>query len=192
MEKLLILGSPYHQKLLMVQLNISLAQIPLKNFSRQSLRILANVLTGYRLHLAQTAINVGKIVKCIHCLKPYTVYTKKKFSDAHKRSMKYILSNFQYVWGTVFHDLLTDDKSKDSYVLEMLHCRENLTYKSPMEIPYYSSKLFKNICFYCGQERNLMPSNIEFYPQSTTCQSKTRAKVAKWKQVVTSDVIKKK
>ena len=51
LEKLLILGSLYHQKLLMVQLNISLAQIPLKNFSHQSLRILANILMGYCLHL---------------------------------------------------------------------------------------------------------------------------------------------
>ena len=131
-------------------------------------------------------------MKCIHCFKPRVAYAKEKLFGAHKRSMKRMLNDFQYVCGTVFHDLLIDDKNKDSCVLGMIHCRENLTCESPMEIPYYSSKLFKNLCFYCGRERNLMPSNIEFYPQCTSCQSKTRAKVAKRKQVVASDVVKKK
>ena len=140
---------------------------------------------------AQTAINVGKIVKCIHYLKPLVVYEKKKLSDAHKSLIKRMLNDFPYVCGTVFHDLPIDDKNKDSYNLEMLHCRENLTCESPMEIPYYSSKLFKNLCFYCGRERNRIQSNIEFYPQCTSCQSKT-AKVAKGKQVVASVVVKKK
>ena len=31
----------------------------------------------------QTAINVGEIAKCMHCLKPPIVYTKKKLSDPH-------------------------------------------------------------------------------------------------------------
>ena len=137
---------------------------------------------------AQTAINVGKTVKYIHCLKPRAVYAKKTLSDAHKWTMKPMLSYFQYVCGTVFHDLPNDDKNKDSCVLEMLHCWGNLTYESPKEIPYYSSKIFKNLCFYCWRERNLMPSNIEFYPQCSSCQSKTRTKVAKQKQVVTSDL----
>ena len=106
--------------------------------------------------------------------------------------MKRMLNDFQYICGTVFHDLPIDDKNKDSFILEMLDCRENLTCESPMEIPYYSSKLYENLCFYCGRERNLMRGNVEFYPQYTSCQSKTRAKVAKRKQVVASDVVKKK
>ena len=106
--------------------------------------------------------------------------------------MKRMLNDFQYVCGTVFHDLPIVEKNKDSHILEMLHCRENLTCESPTEIPYYSSKLFKNLCFYCGRERNLMPSNIEFYPQCTSYQSKTKAKEAKRKQVVASYVAKKK
>ena len=106
--------------------------------------------------------------------------------------MKCMLNDFQYVCRTVYHDLPIDDKNKDSYVSGMIHCRENLTCESPMEIPYYSSKLFENLWFYCVQERNLMPSNIEFYSQFTSCHSKTRAKVAKRKEVVASDVVKKK
>ena len=127
----------------------------------------------------------------MHCLKPRAVYAKKTLSDAHKRTMKPMLNYFQYVCGAVFHDLPIDDKNKDSCVLEMLHCWENLTYESPMEISYYSMKIFKNLCFYCWREKNLMPSNTEFYPQCSSCQSKARAKVAKQKQVVTSYVVKK-
>ena len=74
----------------------------------------------------------------------------------------------------------------------MLHCWENVSYESPMEITCYSSKIFKNLCFNCWRERNLIPRNTEFYPQCTSCQSKARAKVAKKKQVVASDVVKKK
>ena len=110
----------------------------------------------------QTAIKVGEIVKCIHCLQPHVVYTKEKLSDAHKMSMKCLLNDFQYACGIVFHNLHIDDKNKDLHVLEMLHCRENLTCESSTEIPYYCKKLFKNIRFYCGWERNLMLSNIEF------------------------------
>ena len=108
----------------------------------------------------QTAINVGKIVKCIHCLKPCVVYAKKKLCDAHKRLMKCMLNDFQDVCRTVFHDLPIDDKDKDSNILEMLHCQENLTCESPMEIPYCSSRLFKNLCFYCGRGKE---SNAEQY-----------------------------
>ena len=106
--------------------------------------------------------------------------------------MKRMPNDFQYVCGTVFHDLPIDDKNKNSYVLEMLHCRQNLACESPMGISYYSSKLFKNLWFNCGRERNLIPSNIEFYPECTSCQSKRRAKAIKRKQVVASDVAKKK
>ena len=59
-------------------------------------------------------------MKCIHCLKPSVVHAKKKLSDTHERLMKCMLNDFQYVCGTVFHDLPIDDKNKDSYGLEML------------------------------------------------------------------------
>ena len=95
--------------------------------------------------------------------------------------MKPMPNYFQYVCGTVFHDLPIDDKKKKTRVLEMLHCWENVSYESPMEITCYSSKIFKNLCFNCWRERNLIPRNTEFYPQCTSCQSKTRAKVAKKK-----------
>ena len=93
---------------------------------------------------SKTAINIGKIVECIHCFKPCVVYAKEKLSDARKKLMKSIVKDyFQYVCGTVFHDLLIDEKNKD-------------------------------------------------YPQWTSFQSKIRAKVAKRKQVMASDVVKKK
>ena len=74
---------------------------------------------------------------------------KEKLSDAHKRTIKAMLNYFQYAYGTVSHELPIDDKKKDLRVLEMLHCWENVSYESPMEITYYSSKIFKNLCFYC-------------------------------------------
>ena len=55
--------------------------------------------------------------------------------------MKRMLSDFQYVYETVFHDLPINDKNKDSYVLEMLHCRENLICESP----YGNSLLLQQI-----------------------------------------------
>ena len=71
---------------------------------------------------AQTAINAGKVLKCIRCLKARVAYAKKKLSDSYKRLMKRsneMLNDFQYVCGTVFHDLRIGDKNRYSYVLEM-------------------------------------------------------------------------
>ena len=62
---------------------------------------------------AQFAINVGEIVKCIHGFKLRVVYAKKKSSDAHRRTMKRMLNDFQYV-GAVLHHLPIDDKNKDA------------------------------------------------------------------------------
>ena len=40
--------------------------------------------------------------------------------------------------------------------------------------------------------KGILASNIEYYQQCTSCHSVARAKVAKRKQVVASDVVKKK
>ena len=48
----------------------------------------------------KTTITVNKIVKCIHCLKPRVVCSKKKLFDACKWSMKPMLNDFQYVCGS--------------------------------------------------------------------------------------------
>ena len=46
-----------------------------------------------------------------------------------------------------------DDVSNDDDVLEIIKkvkVNDSLTCNSPMEIPYYSSNLFQEVCFSCG------------------------------------------
>ena len=140
---------------------------------------------------AQTAVNVGITLKCSECRKPCVLYTKKKLANANM-AMKRIFNNFQYVCGTVFHNIPIDERNRDTLILELLYCWENLSCTSPIKIPYYSSKIFLKICYHCGSSKRLLPSDPVFYPQCDRCQSKEQQRVAKWKQVVSSDLGKSK
>ena len=139
----------------------------------------------------QTAVNVGITVKCLECRKLRVIYTKKKLTNANM-AMKRIFNNFQYVCGTVFHDIPIDERNRDTLILELLYCWENLSCTSPIEIPYCSSKIFPKICYHCGSSKRLLPSDPVFYPQCDRCQSKEQQRIAKWKQVVSSDLGKSK
>ena len=104
---------------------------------------------------ARTTLNVGITVKCSECRKPRVIYAKKKLTNANIMAMKRIFNNFQYVCGTVFHDIPIDERNRDTLILELLHCRENLSCTSPIEIPYYSCKIFPKICYHCGSNKSL-------------------------------------
>ena len=133
-----------------------------------------------------------ELVKCSECRKLHVIYTKKKLMNANM-AIKHIFNNFQYVCGAIFHNVPIDERNRDTLILELLHCWENLTCTSPIEIPYYSCKIFLKICYHCGSNKRLLPSDPVFYPQCDHFQlKKERQKIAKWKQVVSSDLGKSK
>ena len=111
----------------------------------------------------QTALKVGITVKCSECCKLCVIYAKIKLTNANM-VMKHIFNKFQYVCGTVFHNMPIDERNRDTLILELLHCRENLSCMSPIEIPYYSCKIFLKICYHCGSNKRLLPSDPVFYP----------------------------
>ena len=120
------------------------------------------------------------------------LYTQRKSLWMQTWQWNVFLTTFQYVCGTVFHDIPIDERNRGTLILELLYCKENLSCTSPIEIPYYSSKIFPKICYHCGSSKRLLCSDPVFYPQCNRCQSKEQQRIAKWKQVVNSDLGKSK
>ena len=77
---------------------------------------------------------------------------------------------------------------KKWYVYDwMIHEIFALFSKSNIEVPYYSSKIFKEVCISCGIENQLMPSDDIHFPQCHNCPSE-RVKRNKRKQVLSCDL----
>ncbi|CAI2163735.1 17971_t:CDS:2 [Funneliformis geosporum] len=81
---------------------------------------------------AQIAKNVGIVVECCECNKWRVLYTKE--SETSKDDN---INNYE-----------SDNVSK---LFEKVKVNNSLTCDSSMEIPYYSSELFEDICFQCGK-----------------------------------------
>ena len=50
----------------------------------------------------QTVSNVGVLITCSQCRKPRLIYSKYKLSGNQITSLKRLLNNFMYVFGTTF------------------------------------------------------------------------------------------
>ena len=57
--------------------------------------------------------------------------------------MKRVLNDFQYVCGTVFHDLPIDERSKDSYVLQMCSVVKICPVMHLSRFPIFQAKYFQ-------------------------------------------------
>ena len=108
---------------------------------------------------------------------------------------KHIFNNFQCVCGTVFHDISIDERNRDTVILDLLHCRENLSCTSLIKIPYCTCNIFSKICYHCGSNKRLLHSCPVFYPQCECCQLKNDKKLPngnKWLVVTLAKVKNKK
>ena len=100
---------------------------------------------------AQTALNVRKTVICTECRRPWLVYAKAKFKDTELRALKRALNSYNYVGGSMFQEIVSDQGNSDGSILTKVFIKENLSCNSMMELPYYTCKVSKNICVYCGK-----------------------------------------
>ena len=61
------------------------------------------------------------------------------------------------------NDIFNDDVLE---IIKKVKVNNSLTCNSPMEIPYYSSNLFQEVCFFCGLKEPPVSTNYvkdEFY-----------------------------
>ena len=119
---------------------------------------------------AQTANAVKEVAVCTDCDKPRVIYASKKLSLTHLKNLQALLSVYSYSCGCVFQDLITADNSTPQIndLLKHVFVRANLVCSSPVEVPYFSSESFQDICYYCAASENLV-NNIDSYPLCSAC-----------------------
>ena len=84
--------------------------------------------------------------------------TKLKLSDINV--LKRSLSGLQYICGSVFSSYQLDDA-----IFEKVFVRENLSCVTDIELTYYSTNIFPDVCIYCGTKQNLVPKSLENNPR---------------------------
>ena len=140
---------------------------------------------------AQTAKNVGMIIKCSECKKPRLMFSKNKLKGNDYSALKRILSGLEYFCGSSFKEFLGDKDNSDGTIFEKVFVKENLSCSSNIELPYFSCDNLKPICIYCGTGKNVIKS-ITFYPKCAKCKNEKDIPNRKRKTIVASDLTTKK
>ena len=139
---------------------------------------------------AQTAKNVGAIIKCADCKKPRLMFSQRMLKGEEKASLKRVLNGLEYVCGSSFQEFLVNSENRDVKILEKVFVKENLSCSLVVERPYYSCDFLKKVCIHCGSARDLTTS-VEFYPKCPKCRNETNILKTKRKIVVAADLAPK-
>ena len=131
---------------------------------------------------AQTALNVGMVIKCSERKKP-------RLSDIEKGALKRFLSSFEYICGSSFKKV-PHDAHPNIDIIKKVFVRENLSCTSIMESSYYSCKIHPLVRVKCGKSNKLLPPDVTFYPQCEKCTTE-RVKASKRKAVREEELGKK-
>lgn len=106
---------------------------------------------------SQFAKNVGIVIECCECNKWRVLYSKTKLNAIEVSTLKRYFDTIQYACGDTFEnaenessDSEHDDSDNIGDLFKKVKINDSLTCNLPMEVPYYSSGLFENICFQCG------------------------------------------
>ena len=95
----------------------------------------------------QTEKNVGFLVRCEECNKPYLLFAKRKLKDQELTSLKRILNELVYSCGSSFAEY---DAEKEDSIMNKVFVKENLSCNQIIELSYYSCEIFKAVCIHCG------------------------------------------
>jgi hypothetical protein len=148
---------------------------------------------------AQLAKNVGIVIECCECNKWRVLYSKTKLDAMELSTLERYFDTIQYTCGDSFDILANITESENNNendnigkIFEKVKVNNSLTCNSTMEIPYYSSGLFEDICFQCGkipEEDDNEPNNQEegyyYYCEEcyvTVANKKRRSKDVKFQQ----------
>ena len=119
--------------------------------------------------------------------KPRLLYSRTKLKDGELRSFKHVLNDFQFVCGSVFQEIMLDKNNPDEPVLSKVFAHENISCKSPIELPYSSCKIFKQICIQYGKASKLIV-DPQHYLQCECCKGIEKIKIIKHKKTIEKDL----
>lgn len=124
---------------------------------------------------AQTTKTVKMTINCIDCDKPRVIYSASKLNNEKLALLQRILSLYQYSCGSCLQELKTDDITRAPTVnalLDEVYVRGNITCDTNIEVPYYSSGCFLDICYYCAIDSGLIREAGQ-YPVCQACTAKS-------------------
>ena len=117
---------------------------------------------------SQTANTVKQLLYCVDCGKPRVMYSQTKLSTEEKETLDLLTDVLQYSCGGVLSELKSPDNCRENEILDKVHVRANLVCANPVEIPYYSSKAFVDVCFHCGKKDDISRDEGA-YPACNNC-----------------------
>ncbi|CAB5355433.1 unnamed protein product [Rhizophagus irregularis] len=123
---------------------------------------------------AQCCKNVGTFIQCGKCDKWRVIYSKSKLVLQESEELARFLDEIQYTCGDSFYDIASNDTNDSMKKLfSIVKVNNTLTCNSPIEIPYYSSRLFKEVLYFnCGVECEEHNTNHgEYFPYCEDCDS---------------------
>lgn len=135
---------------------------------------------------AQTAKNVGFVLRCDECKKPRLLYAKLKLKGEDISTLKRTLNDLLYVCGGSLREISGDENS-NADISDKVFVRENLCCTSPIELPYYSVGTYQSICIFCGCSETLT-NTPEAYPKCIGCNDKENILKKKRKTIVKADL----
>jgi len=99
---------------------------------------------------AQTAKTVQMTVTCVDCDKPRVIYSATKLNASEKNILARMIQLYTYSCGAVLQDLKSLDNRppRVNALLDKTFVRQNIACRSEIEVPYFSSKCFPNVCFH--------------------------------------------
>ena len=109
---------------------------------------------------AQTAKTVQKTLKCTECDKPRVLYSASKLLVSELTVLNKLFDTYEYSCGSSLQELKIVDAHSDKIkrvnaVLDKVFVRQNISCRNAIEVPYFSSKSFPAVCYYCGAKENL-------------------------------------
>ena len=136
---------------------------------------------------AQTA---RLLVLCTECLKPRVLYSKQKLIFNEEEAVQRSIESILYSCGSTLKGLqvqrLPTDQISFEDLFDRVFVRENISCDDCIEIPYYSSYKFEDICIYCACQVQSVDLVNGQYPHCKDCKE-LKPPVLKRKRKCTSE-----
>ena len=120
---------------------------------------------------AQTAERVKRVVIRQECEKPHVLHSNNMLKKAELPILDAALEQIDFTCGSSMTEFTDPDDTAVDNILNRVFVRRDLRCPQPVEIPYYSSGMFEQVCCYCASEHDLLAEALVdgYYPICTSC-----------------------